>query len=604
MQLFSVSVGVPSVSERSLTESLRAAGSPFPRFDEGPVWSATSASGNVVVAALHHPEELVGPRSYRARVDDVVVAYDGLPVHRSGRWNGHDAHALLANWADVPHELEGQFAALRVDLRSDDVALVTDSFGIAPLYHATYQGGHIVANSVEALRRLTDAGTPSPLGVSSFASTGWAAGDTTLISGVRALPGGSEYRLSRTGLHRRRHLTPASVAATARSGRRISTDTVLTDMVELTAALAAAGLPIQCGLTAGRDTRLQLALLMAADADDVHYYTGGHDGEPDVEGARLVARELGLPHEVRPVDVLDDAVEWKSLTKMLVSQTDGLSSLIQIGDYHDQLSAPSQLGVKTVGLGGEFGRCGVRLIPYATNFPLFLFSTRIQERLLMERAREYSPLWTADAMNEVEEFVRVFLRERRREGWKVRELSEAHYAFDRVARWGSTSVRRTAGTHDFFSPYCSRAFMDYCASLTSEERYIEASHYRLLSALSPRLRDIPFGKPWKEQKPRRVPLQATSDLAQVALKRYRRYIPGTRPSSPAPPRYSMRWFNAHAGDHMEMCLSVADSPLWAWVDRSAVERAFRAEPMTPARMGEGLVRVATLFWYFHGRDMD
>ena len=61
----------------------------------------------------------------------------------------------------------------------------------------------------------------------------------------------------------------------------------------------------------------------------------------------------------------------------------------------------------------------------------------------------------------------------------------------------------------------------------------------------------------------------------------------------------MRWFSAHAAEHREVCLGTADSPLWAYVDRSALEAAFRAD--TPGRMREGLIRVATLAWYFHGR---
>jgi hypothetical protein len=260
--------------------------------------------------------------------------------------------------------------------------------------------------------------------------------------------------------------------------------------------------------------------------------------------------------------------------------------------------------VKTVGLGGEFGRCGVRLIPYATNVPFFIFSEQVQDQLLIERAREYKPLLTADASNEVESNLRAFARERRSEGWKIREISEAHYAFDRVARWGSTSLRRTATTHDFFSPYCSRAFIHYCVSLTPGERYVEASHYRMLSALAPELRDMPFADPWKKQKPRQAPLQASYDLGKLVLRRLERFNPLSDPKPrPAAQRYSMRWFNAHAADHMELCLSLPESPLWAWIDRAEVERAFRAQPGTPARMGEGLVRVATLFWYFHGRHL-
>src|SRR5438552_17032879 len=177
MQLFCVTRAVRSIDESSIAKALTATSSAFPTLGEGSPWSATSASGTVAVAATHHPDNLVGPRSYRARVGDVVVVFDGLPVHRSGAWSGHDAEALLRHWSDVPDAVDGQFTALRIDLATDDVALVTDSFGIAPLYYVSHDGGCIVANSVETLRLLTGVDTPSPLGVSAFATTGWAAGE-------------------------------------------------------------------------------------------------------------------------------------------------------------------------------------------------------------------------------------------------------------------------------------------------------------------------------------------------------------------------------------------------------------------------------------------
>jgi hypothetical protein len=600
MQLFAVSFDVPSVRPGELCDALREAGRWFPRFAESAPWSATSASGDVVVATMHHPEDLLGPRAYRAEAGSLVAAYDGMPVHRDGRWAAHDAAELLAHWDELPEVAEGQFTALRADLERDEVALLTDAFGIAPLYHVELQGGHVVANSVEVLRRVTGASAPSPLGVSSFVCTGWTAGDATLLAGIHALPGGHEYRLTRAGLVRRPYLTPATLAAHARSGVRVSTDEIVTDMVRLTSAAAATGLPIRCGLTEGRDTRVLLALLQAAGAPDVTYYTSGGEGDADVDGAREIAAGLGLRHVLLPLEVPDDVMDWSTLAKTFVSQTDGLSSLLQIGDYNDQVAAPAQLGLKTPGLGGELGRGGVRLTPYATNVLIVNRSQRAQRQLLLERAREHRSLWTRDAIAEYGEFIDRFIHERRAEGWKVRELSEAHYAFDRVTRWGSTSLRRTAGTDDVFSPYCSRSFATYCLSLTPGERYVEAPHYRILSALSPRLRDFPVGKPWKPQDPRIAPALATSDVARKVVGRLKRRSAGPG-AAPVLEPYPMRWFRAHAAEHREICLATEDSPLWAYIDRSQLEAAFRAGAPGPLR--EGLVRATTLAWYFHGRHL-
>ncbi|HEX4527311.1 MAG TPA: hypothetical protein VH108_11300 [Gaiellaceae bacterium] len=598
MQLFCVSSRVPGVDERSLSAVVRKAGDAFPQLARGEPWAVTSSSSEVVVAAFHHPAGMVGPRSYHARKGDVVVAFDGWPVHRFAGWPGHDAAALLANWSELTNVAEGQFSALRVDLDSDDISFVTDAFGIAPLYHASCDGGHLVANSVEVLRLAARLDEPSLLGVSSFAALGWPTGETTLLAGVQALAGGSEYRLSGAGLTRRPYFTPAQVAAGARSSVRFCADEVASELVSLTASAAEGGGPVDCGLTAGRDTRLLLALILASGAGNVRYFTGGREGDGDVEGARQVASAVGIRHELRSVDALDKG-DPGGLAKTFVSQTDGLSSLIQIGDLHDQLVAPRTLGLKVTGLGGEIGRCGVRTGPYAANVPLLTCSARVQQELILERARAFRTFMTADARRLVSTHVRAFTTARLSEGWGRRELGEAHYAFDRVPRWGSTGVRRLAAIDDLFSPYCSRIYANYCFSLTPDERYLEAPHYRILTSLSPTLRDVEFSKRWRRQEPARARLLASADLARSLVRRRRRGIPS--PAQAAIQPYWVSWFDSNLREHRELCLSVPGSPLWSLLDRAAVERAFAAEQRERARLREGLTRVLTLFWYFHGR---
>ena len=608
MQLFVVSHRSPSIDERSLSAAVSAAAEPFPGLASSAVWSATSKSGDVVVAAVHHDDAVAAPRVYRARRADAVVLYDGLPVERAGRLRGHDAAVLLEHWDELHERLEGQYAAVRIDLAADDVSLMTDSMGISPVFALAHEGGYLVGNSIEAIRRASHTDAPSALGVSSFLSMGWAVGDSTLLAGVHALAGGRRYQLTRAGLIDMPYLTPASVATRGRSGPEIGTEELVTSLAELTGSAVSAQLPLRCALTGGRDTRVMLALLRACGADHAEYYTVGPESAPDVKVARELASTLGLSHKIWPVDSVVGS-DWVALTKTFVSQTDGLSSLIQIRDYADQLRSVSNVGLKAGGLGGEIGRTGVSVVPYASNVPIFALSWRLQELLLRQWSRDFRHLWTDDAIHVVNEFLRRFVEERRAEGWPLRTVSEAFYAFDRVIRWGSNGLRRTSNTDDYFSPFCSQPFVHYCFGLTPEERYLEAPHYRILSALSPALRDLPFAKPWKPQQPLRAPLIASTSFARLALERTRvRRRLGLRGgrSSAARRRLSRvaaAWFDAHAHEHLDLCLSLPDSPLWTWIDRTTVERAFRAEPAQRVHLREGLLRVATLFWYFHGRHL-
>jgi hypothetical protein len=598
MQLFCVSYRIPGLDERSLGDAVRGAGRAFPQLEQGERWAATSVSGEVVIAALHHPRDLVGPRSYRARAGDHVALFDGWPVHRSGRWPGHDASNLLANWSELTEVLEGQFTCLRVDLAADEITAVTDAFGISPLYHASHSGGQLLSNSVEAIRLATALADPSPLGVASLAALGWPSGNSTLLAGVEALAGGASYTLGSDGLSGRPYFTAAGLAADARAGRPAPTEAIARELTLLTSSAVAGGVRADCGITAGRDTRLVLALLLAAGANgEVHYFTGGNEGDGDVAGARKVASAAGLRHELRSVAVLDEG-DPRDLVKVFVSQTDGLSSLIQIGDLHEQLIPLRPVGVKLTGLGGEIGRCAVRTGPFAATVPPFIFSAHLQQKLILERARRSRRLLTPDARSLLAEHVRGFVDQRLAEGWERRELGETHYAFDRITRWGSTGVRRLAATDDLFSPYCSRAYARYCFSLTPEERYLEAAHYRLLTALSPMLRDLEFEKPWRRQDARHVRVRASSELVRAVLRRGGRHR--SHAHAAAKP-YWVTWFDSNLDAHRDLCLSVSDSPLWSVLDRAGVESAFSAADGERARVREALARVLTLFWYFHGR---
>lgn len=608
MQLFIVSHGRPAVGERALAAAVSGAAAAFPALAGGDSWSATSRSGDVAVAAVHHPDVVVGPRKYRAREGDVVILYDGLPVERSGCFRGHDAATLLAHWDELPERLEGQYAAVRIDLAHDHVALLADTIGTNPLFALAHETGYLAGNSVEAIRLASGVDAPSPLGVSSYVYMGWAVGDTTLLSGIRALGSGCRYELTGRGLVEEPYVTPATVAKRAKSKSKVRTEELVASLVELTASALSTGLPLKCALTAGRDTRVVLALLRACDAQNVEYYTIGRDGEIDVDVARELASRLGLPHEVWPPSgpvVTDD---WIALTKMFVSQTDGLSSLIQIADYVDQLEPVKAIGLKAGGFGGEIGRTSINVVPYASNVPVFALSQRLQELLLSQWSRDLRGLCTPEAGHLVREYLHKFIDERRAEGWPLRTVSESFYIFDRMARWGAMSLRRTSNTDDVFFPLCSQVYVNHAFGVSPEERFLEAPHYRMLSKLSPELRDLRFATPWKPQQRVRAPLIASASFARLIVDRARLRdrigLSRSRPNAPlAPVPHWATWFDEHAQEHLELCLAVPESPLWTWIDRRVVEQAFRAEPAERAAMREGLLRVATLFWYFHGRHL-
>lgn len=612
MLLFLVTVGAADLEDAALAKALLQAAAAFPQLDAATLRTARSNTGGVNVATVGHSGRASYPRRYTAENHSAMALFDGLPIDGQGEFAAHDAAVLLDRWQTLAGRLEGQFLALRIDFRADVVECLTDALGIAPLYTSRHKKGYLLSNSVEAIRAALRLTAPDPLGVSCFLSLGWAAGDRVLVRGVTALRGGHQYRMTTSALSARPYLSPSTVAGEVRRReKRINTPAMVGELVRLTSSATTSGVPVKSALTGGRDTRVLLALLEACGAQHVRYYTIGCDVDDDVRIARQIAAAGGLSYQVWPPSEVDATGDVLSLTKKFVSQSDGLSSLNQIGEYGDQVARLDRVGLKVSGLGGEIGRAGVGVVRFGGTIPLVRRSTRLQAALMRRLRPSFQSLLRPDAMSLSTEYLRRFAAERRSEGWQTQDLSEAFYVFDRVARWGSAGLRRTSAVDDHFSPFCSQAFIRYCFSLSPAERYLEASHYRIMSALSPELRDMAYEEPWRKQQPRLATALASYELARLLAERAataarigqrigRRYAAAATPRGIA--EGSIGWFERHIEAHRDLCLSQPQSALWDWVDRQAVETALVADPA--ARRGgiEGLLRVVTLFWYFHGRD--
>jgi hypothetical protein len=202
-------------------------------------------------------------------------------------------------------------------------------------------------------------------------------------------------------------------------------------------------------------------------------------------------------------------------------------------------------------------------------------------------------LLTGQGRELVAGFLDRFVDERRREGWAVRELAEAFYAFERVSSWGATGPRRAAGTSDLFSPYCTRPFVEYCFSLTPAERYLEAPHRRLLKALAPELLEHRFEQPWRLEHRTLAGLLATRQLWEGA--RSRRHGVAAAGSADEPEPFLDRWLRSQLVTLHEMA-EAAPEVVWQLIDRPRFLAVLRAEPdRTAAR--DALLRVGTLLWW-------
>ena len=609
MLLYAVGLGgdqEPDALGGCVAESAR----PFRHLDESTLDVVVSPSGRLTLATLGHAPGQAAPRRYVARRGSVVTAFDGLPLAPPGTFGAWDANALLDHWSTAPDTLDGQFSAVRLDLERDGFDCITDALGLHPLYVQKLAGGWAVSNSVEVLRLLSRVNDPDPLGVSSFLSLGWAVGHRTLLAPVKALTGGCAFSFGARGVSETRLFTPDVVVGRARADvGREETQDLVDSLVGLTAATVAdGGLPVKCAVTAGRDTRVVLALCLAAGITP-ETATMGAPEDIDVALGSRVAAYAGLTHRALPsgpAAVLEDV---DTVARDFVSLTDGLASLLQVDDIGDLYEpSPERVGVQAWGVGGEIARSGTgrSLRGFAANTPLLSRSPSAQMRLLFAKVQDPADILKSDVHVETRAYLDRFGAARLDEGWRPHELGELFYTFERVARWGSTGIRRATAVDDLYTPFATRPFVEFAFRLRPGDRFVESAHWRILSCLDGRLRDLPFERPWRTQRRRAAPALAVIDGAsqladRVDVGRRLGRRPAAHATGVAPPRrFAFDWLDRHRARHREVCLSDSSSPLWEWIDRAKLERALSAEAVGAAG-AEGLLRAVTLGWYFHGR---
>lgn len=597
MHLFAIAMDIPSIRAEDLRRAVLGEGQAF-GLDPETAWLATSPAGALVAAGVHHGTQ-AAPRRYLACDAETIMLLDGLPVDPSGAHCGHDAAALAGGWSTWVGDLEGQFCAARLDLAQERVELQLDAFGLVPVFVARPRNGVLLSNSVGVIRGLLDLQSPDPLGVSSMIGLGWATARSTLIDGVVALAGGGRHEVRGGAITSRLRFGPREIR---RDAPDIGPAELAHGMTAMTASALGDLAPVHCAVTAGRDSRMALALVRAADVG-VSCYTIGDPADDDVLWGRALARRFGLPYESLGLSDRPD-MDWTSVAGLLVRQTDGMADLSQMIDYlqpQDPQAGAAQaagIGVKVSGVGGEIGRNG----PYdntiaAANVPLVGGLDAVQRRVLRMKARACRDLLTPAARSLLDASIGSFFDDRLAEGWKANEVADLFFAFERIGCHAATAFRRTAAWDDLFTPFCSRLYAEYCLRMSPAERYVELPFHQLLERVSPALYRHPYETPPVSANPHLASWRATRKTAGYVLSRLR----GSKQAGPAEESdapFVAAWLEQNL-PLVSGLFEHADSPLWELVCRERIQSLLVAEPAERVKRLDGLMRAATVFWYFH-----
>lgn len=608
MQLFVAAYGLAGDLEGRLRGALDAGAQPYPSLSDEPTVVMTGR-GRLSVAAKAHGPSVAAPRRYLARRGAEAVLYDGLPIARDAEVAGHDADQLLAGWPAIGESLTGIYSAIHADLENETLECVIDPLGLCQVFAWEEPGRWVIGNSIDALKTLIPELRPDPLGVGSLLTLGWPIDGRTLIEGLSALPGGQIHRWTGADRGSRALCTPALVAPRTLRSSRARRPSVPSEWKNAIREISRCG-PIRCGVTAGRDSRVVLSLLKAANVNGC-CYTVGRRGHPDVEAGRELASLVGFDHHIWNPRLPRDA-DWSELTSRFVSQTNGLANIAGIADWIDNQREPDPLAVKLWGIGGEIGRGALGLATAAaSNAPWLRSSVSVQRRVLTKNISVAGGLVSDECAAVTRDALRRFIDSRRAEGWRTGEVLEAAYAFERVSHWAAAGVRRASETTDVFSPFVTADFLEFAFSMTSGGRFVEAPHRMLLEALAPELRGVPFDRPWRPRYPRMAPVLVSVEAARAAAKRLsstaRSSLAGNRAAAGPGLTLSGRWFDQFGHAWLEAgvpqvrdaMLSRADSPIWDYVDRLKLEKLLAAGSEVRHAHLDALCGVVTAFWHLH-----
>ena len=575
----------------------------YPQLDPDTLWYDHTKE-EIFAASVHTAESAAEPRRYVVRDNDHITFYDGILVDRTGTFDAHRAEDLSAHWARLAESLEGRFAVVRASRSRPRIELLIDALGIEQVYYVRLGKAWLISNSIYLLEQVSSSRELDPLGVSLFLAMGWVGSDRTLRKDIRVFPGGihltwdlDEGSPSKKVYFSQRSLEKQSHAAfTPRKAEQLARS-----LTQMLGSLGQTFGVLNCPLSGGKDTRVMASLMRSQPS--AKYWTYGDPSSTDVLIAKKIADDFQLNLHVNSTTTNDVIEQWDDLTRRLVLQTGGIVSLDLLSNLLEQPRKIDRLQLALHGAGGEIARSF-----YGDSY-LFTHAFTAKRMLALFPQRclihNHEGLIEREATELAVSYIRSFLEGCLDDGFAVLNLPDLFYAFERVHRWASNYFWERAPTEDYFSPFCTRPFIEAAFSISALRRYSESIHYNLIRALEPKLFDLPIDKPWRSQAHpivllgkyaaggimRRVPfLAATFRSFTEAHGQIPMYVPMYDRAA---------WLEAKRGQIRDVCLSQPRSTAWNFVNRRVFEQLTSAatDPSERRRSMYPLFAIAAIFYH-------
>jgi hypothetical protein len=415
-------------------------------------------------------------------LDGGACVIHGL-VWRTGTGTLLDARsvaALLDAPGDLlPDDIAGEYVIARL-YPDGTLAALADPAGLHQLFHPE-NGAPIVSNRAAFVAALSGRGTPDRDSALWLGTIGYRAGLASGWAGVRQLGQGAQLRGDAAGL--RVSEQPWRMPAARGFDAGLAAQGL--EQAKAAIRLAAGDGPLDLPITGGKDSRVVLAIALAAGLRDrLTLFTRGYAGHPDVVVGALIADRLGVPHRREPPlgsDVPADLGPADFMTRLWITafQADG-----GMGGWDNIIG--TQVGRETLISGhlGEVLKAYAKRPSEDARDPVAL--VRLQAPFdPMDVLRPPARARLIDALgSQMAEAIAA--------GADDADLPDLFYWRNRVPNWlggirGIKSFERQP-----VLPLGVPALMALAFRMTAAERKTELAHYRLIEAAAPELIDLPF----------------------------------------------------------------------------------------------------------------
>lgn len=249
--------------------------------------------------------------------------------------------------------------------------------------------------------------------------------------------------------------------------------------------LAAGEGPLDLPITGGKDSRVILAIALAAGLRErLTLFTRGYAGHPDVVVGAAIAERIGVPHRREPPlgsDLPADLGPQAFLARLrtIAFQTDG-----GMGGWDNVLG--SEIGRGTI----VSGHLGEVLKAYAKRPPEDALDPASMVRL--QAPFDPMELLRPAALARLVAVLGRQMEQARAAGAEEADLPDLFYWRNRVPNWlggirGVKSFERQP-----LLPLGVPSLMRLAFRMTGAERKAELAHYKLIEAAAPELLDLPF----------------------------------------------------------------------------------------------------------------